>query len=83
VALEIGAREVVSLEKERLVERAGESVGEAIAEVQPRWVTTFAVFSKCVASQACLFNVYSLEGDLSSGDEVIEIAHAFSAVARL
>ena len=83
VALDIGAREVVSLEEERPVERAGESVGEAIAEVQAGWVPAFAVFSKCIASQPCLFGVYRLEGYLGPGDEVIEITYAFGAVARL
>jgi hypothetical protein len=69
---DVGLREVGALVQEWLVERFGEGVGEAVAEVEGSGVAAFAELPVCFASDVYLLNRDGLQGNPRLSEKILE-----------
>ena len=75
--------EVVALAEKRLAARDRERVAEAVAEVQPRAMSTLAVAPKALDCGSSLSGVHGYELDPGLLEEQVELARAFGAATAL
>lgn len=73
MALDVGIREIVFLEENRLIESTRQRVWEAVSENQAGAMATLAVCAKRITPDPGMFSVNRHDGDLGPGDEVVEI----------
>ena len=75
MALDIGLREVVAFEEQRLVQRPRQGVGKAVAKVEAGRMASFPVFLETLTCELRLVFIHRRQGDLCFGDEEIEISN--------
>jgi hypothetical protein len=82
VTLNIGLREVISFEDERLSECLRQGTRIAVSEVETRRVAPFPVFPEGPSRQIGLLFVYGRQGNVRLCDEKIEVSDAIPTGAR-
>ena len=80
-AHDVGSREVVSLEQQRISGVAGERVRAAIAQVQSGGVTTLAVSFVCIARETEMVGGKGNHLELGAMQQQIELSRAAGALA--
>ena len=61
---DVGLAEVCSLEQQRFAARLGESISEAVSEIQPGWMATFSEIKKSLAREMSMFYAHRFNRNL-------------------